>query len=426
MIALSVIDDDPTGAQTEASVPLLLEWPSIALRNREGDGAVHLLTNSRALDEAGAYEIVRDATHAALEGMPERCVVLRGDSTLRGHLLPEYLAVRDAAFPNRDPPLMLVPALPAAGRITVGGVHWLVRGVERTPIGSTEFAGDRRLGYASSRLLDWAQERSGGRFAAADGREIGLAMLRSPAGADAVAAAVSELAGRGRPAAVVPDAETLADLEVIADGVRAAREAGVELIVRCAPAFVGVAAGTSATGPAPWPARGRVLVIVGSHVPTTTRQLEALTRRHRAALVEVDAAALVSGAREAAIAAAAAATRERLTVQGLAVLATTRDTPRELLDAGSGMRIATGLAEVLARTREDADVIVSKGGITSAVNVRDGLGATEALVVGPLADGVALWRVAADGVNVDLVVFPGNVGGDDALADLVEGLMEDR
>ena len=68
MIALSVIDDDPTGAQSEAAVPLLLEWPRAALRDREGAGAVHLLTNSRALDEAGAYAIVRDATHAALDG----------------------------------------------------------------------------------------------------------------------------------------------------------------------------------------------------------------------------------------------------------------------------------------------------------------------------------------------------------------------
>jgi uncharacterized protein YgbK (DUF1537 family) len=426
MIALSVIDDDPTGAQTEAAVPLLLEWPIAALRGREGAGAVHLLTNSRALDETEAYDIVRDATEASLAGMPERCVVLRGDSTLRGHLLPEYLAVRDAAFPDREPPLVLIPALPAAGRVTVGGIHWLVRDGQRAPIASTEFGSDRRLGYASSRLLDWADERSGGRFAAADGREIDLATVRSPDGAEVIAGAVSQLADEQRPAALVPDAETLADLAVIAEGVRAAREHGVEMIVRCAPAFVGVAAGTTADGLAARPRRGRVLVIVGSHVPTTTRQLEALSRRRPGTLVEVEAAALVTGAREAALEAAVADARERLAAHGLATVATTRDTPGELLDAGSGMAIATGLAEVLARTRDAAHVIVSKGGITSAVNVREGLGATEALVVGPLADGVALWRVGVDGGDVDLVVFPGNVGGKDALADLVDGLVEAR
>ena len=80
------------------------------------------------------------------------------------------------------------------------------------------------------------------------------------------------------------------------------------------------------------------------------------------------------------------------------------------------MRIARSLAAILAGARAGADVVVSKGGITSAVNVRDGFGAREALVVGPLAEGIALWQVEGS----DLVVFPGNVGDDAALADLVE------
>ena len=164
---LAVIDDDPTGAQAEAGVPLLLAWPPEALADRQNAGAVHLLTNSRALDEAGAYAIVRDAAAAALAAMPERRLVLRGDSTLRGHLLPEYEAVRDAAAgPDREPVLVLVPALPAAGRVTVGGVHLIERGGTRVPLDATEYARDRSFGYASSRLLDWAAERSAAHWSA--------------------------------------------------------------------------------------------------------------------------------------------------------------------------------------------------------------------------------------------------------------------
>jgi len=158
---LAVIDDDPTGAQAEAGVPLLLEWGEEALRGREAAGAVHLLTNSRALDDGEAYAIVRDAAAAAVAQMPERRIVLRGDSTLRGHLLAEHEAVCDAAFPGRSPVLVLVPALPAAGRVTAGGVHWLERDGRRVPLGETEYAADRVFGYRSSRLLDWAAERSG-------------------------------------------------------------------------------------------------------------------------------------------------------------------------------------------------------------------------------------------------------------------------
>ena len=87
------------------------------------------------------------------------------------------------------------------------------------------------------------------------------------------------------------------------------------------------------------------------------------------------------------------------------------------------MRIAAALAGVLARARDAADVVVSKGGITSAVNVRVGLGAHEALVVGPIADGIALWRVRRDdGVDANLIVFPGNVGDDSSLTELVDEL----
>lgn len=180
---LAVIDDDPTGAQAEAGVPLLLEWPPGALADRDGAGAVHLLTNSRALDGSGAYAIVRDAAGAALAAMPDRRAVLRGDSTLRGHLLPEYEAVRDAVHGGREGVLVLVPALPAAGRVTVGGVHWLERAGTRVALGATEYARDRTFGYASSRLLDWAAERSGGHFRAADGRELHLDALRGAGGA---------------------------------------------------------------------------------------------------------------------------------------------------------------------------------------------------------------------------------------------------
>src|SRR5206468_11139000 len=103
----------------------------------------------------------------------------RGDSTLQAHLLEEYLAVRDVAFPGRTPPLLLVPALPYAGRITVGGVHLLERDGRRIPLHETEFAADPSFAYDDARLLQWAEDRSGGLFARAAGREIHLDELRS-------------------------------------------------------------------------------------------------------------------------------------------------------------------------------------------------------------------------------------------------------
>ena len=48
---LIVLDDDPTGAQSESGVPVALEWDA-ALLERIGAAsprAVHLLTNTRSL-----------------------------------------------------------------------------------------------------------------------------------------------------------------------------------------------------------------------------------------------------------------------------------------------------------------------------------------------------------------------------------------
>lgn len=424
---LFVIDDDPTGAQIQADVELLLGWSPEELTEAAAGGTrvVHLLTNSRALAEAEAYDVVRSAAEAVRAAFPGAEVVLRGDSTLRGHLLPEHRALCDALHDGAQPPVLLVPALPSAGRVTIGGVHWLDGEPARTPVASTAFARDSVFAYTSERLVDWAAERSHGHFAPARAQEIGLAEVRGEGGPAAIAAALHRVAASSEPGVVVPDAEAEADLEVIAEGLRLARSAGTPVVVRCGPAFVGALAGTTAHTSASLPRAGRgVLVVVGSHVATTTRQLAVLAERHGSAFVEVEPGALAGAAADASIRAAAAEAMARLAAGRLAVVATARATPRELLNLASGMRIAQGLAAILAQARSAADVVVSKGGITSAVNTAAGFGATRAHVVGPVAPGISLWQIPSAEGPRPLIVFPGNVGGDDALADLVDDLLE--
>jgi uncharacterized protein YgbK (DUF1537 family) len=262
---LVVLDDDPTGTQAVTGVPVLLEWDDELLRRaaEAEPPAIHLLTNARAFPPERAYAIVRGAAEAAARAYENPRFLLRGDSTLRGHLLEEYLALREAAFPDRTPPLLLVPALPAAGRVTRGGVHFL----GETPLHETEYARDPAFGYSSARLVEWARERSRGYFAA--GREV------RP---DGVEMALLELAEAGEPAVCVPDAETIDDLASIADALRRAEAAGIDVVVRSAPTFVGVLAGNLARGHVAPPAASKLLVVCGSYVPTTTRQLEHLAR----------------------------------------------------------------------------------------------------------------------------------------------------
>jgi uncharacterized protein YgbK (DUF1537 family) len=416
-----VLDDDPTGVQTLAGIRVLLSWDAdrvgAALASRP---SVHLITNTRALSATSVRAFVAEAARVALEGAPDATVVLRGDSTLRGHVLEEYLGVRDVVAPSGWPVLLLVPALPSAGRVTIDGVHLFERDGRRTPLHETEYADDGVFAYTSARLLEWAEERSAGLFARTAGRELHLDVLRSR-GPAAVSEALLAFRGSGHPAVLAPDAETGRDLEIIAEGYRAARAHGGSVIVRCAPTFAGVLAGTTASGLLPRPPTADVvLVVCGSYVPQTTRQLSRLLGARPGSLVEVDVVALAGDAPAAEVAERAAEVSRRLAVHRLAVLATPRERPPGTATLDAGERIAAGLAQVVAGVRPRPSVLVAKGGITAGVTLRAGVGAAEADVAGPVEPGVSLWNARwPDGSALGYLVVPGNVGDDDLLARLV-------
>jgi uncharacterized protein YgbK (DUF1537 family) len=415
-----VLDDDPTGTQAMSDVSVVLDWSDAAVWKcvQPGDRAVHVLTNSRAHSAEEARELIASAASAARSQYPEARLVLRGDSTLRAHLWEEYDALRAVVAPARGGvPLLLVPALPAAGRVTIGGVHLLERGGERVPLDRTEYARDGALAYSDAELSRWAEERSGGRFVASEAVTVPLARLRGPTGAADLAAAIGAAGESGRPVAVIPDAENDDDLRTIAQGLRAAEDAGSPVIVRCSPAFVVALTGSAPrTAPAPSGERG-VLVVCGSFVPATTVQLERLERRHPEASVAARVTALAGDGADAEVERISQAARDRIGTGGLAVVATERERDPGLVDAASQQRIAGALAQVARRVA--AGVVIAKGGITSAVTARDGLDARSARVAGPIAPGVALWRLST---GTDYAIVPGNVGGPDLLADVVASM----
>lgn len=417
-----VIDDDPTGTQAMSDVSVILDWEDEAAwaTVRPGDRAVHVLTNSRAHPGVQAARLVASAATAARARFPRSRVVLRGDSTLRAHLWEEYSALRSVLAPGReDVPLMLVPALPSAGRVTIGGVHLLERDGTRIPLDATEYATDGELAYSTADLGLWAQERSAGRLAADGAIRVALARLRRDDGAAAVAAALAEAAGLGRAVVVVPDAENEADLEVIAAGLRMAETAGTEVIVRCAPAFVATLTGVRA-GAAASLSEGveSALVICGSFVPATTAQITRVQARWPGAMVPASVSELAGEGWETSVARISEEARGRIERHGLAAVVTDRIRDPAHVSATSQRRIAAALAQVAGRVR--ADVVIAKGGITSAVTALEGMGAHAARVLGPIKPGVALWRLA-DGR--EYVVVPGNVGGAELLVDLLAPIM---
>ncbi|WP_448854892.1 four-carbon acid sugar kinase family protein [Corynebacterium frankenforstense] len=435
-----VLDDDPTGTQSVADLPVLTRWEREDLdwAFAQDAPAVYVMTNSRSLAPEDARAVNVDVARAALAAAADRGIrvafVSRSDSTLRGHfpLEPDTLADIAAEHGEQVDGVVLVPAFGDAGRVTVGGVHFAGDAEGYVPVAETEFARDETFGYTRSDLAGWVEEKTGKAVPADDVLEIRLDTVR--AGADAVAAALADVRGR-RPVAV--DIVTEDDLRHLSRGLIAAERAGRRFIYRVGPPFLRARIGQDVPAPldpaavaAARHSDGAVggLIVVGSHVPTTTRQLARLLEADPATVVEIDVAeALGEGG-----AAYLAGLVDRV-VAGLGCGNVVLHTSRRLVtgkDAQDSLavarRVSDAVVEVVNSTvhRVSPRFVIAKGGITSSDVASRGLEMTRAEVVGPMQQGIiSMWRpVDGPAAGVPYVVFAGNVGTDDSLAEVTATL----
>ncbi|KQS64270.1 four-carbon acid sugar kinase family protein [Modestobacter sp. Leaf380] len=407
-----VLDDDPTGTQSATGVTVLLgstgERLLAALRATD---SVYVQTNSRALDEEQAVALVRrvraDGEAAAAElGEPVR-FVLRGDSTLRGHVFAE-----SEVFLDGDAVLLFVPAFPDGGRTTRDGVHRVRVGDQDLPAHETEYAQDPVFPFGTGVLVDYVAEKSA-RHAVA----VPLDRVR----AGGLAAVLRDAPGG---AVVLPDAVEAGDVDLIARAVEDATAAGRRVVVRCAAPLAAALAGVPSTGLLATPvvqAPGRVLLVCGSHTQGAGAQLSPIAAAWGDPAV-IDTIAALADPVAAGLATAAAA-RQAFAGAPVVLLATDRSRSPEHNTLDHGERVMRALTTAVTDLLPEVDVVVAKGGITSAEVASTGIGATSALVLGQVLPGVSVWQLtAADGRDLLYVVVPGNVGGPDTLTRVLDAV----
>ena len=407
-----VLDDDPTGTQSASNVVVLLESSAALIADalRDAD-SVYLLTNSRAISELDAIELMQqiraDAATASAELGEEIQFVLRGDSTLRGHVFSETLV-----FADESSVIVFVPAFPDGGRTTEGGVHFIKQGDERVPAHLTEFADDPVFPFSTAVLVDYVAEKSG-----RDATSVALADVRAGAVADLLLAAPAG-------SVVLPDAVTNDDIRLIARGIEAARASGANVVVRSASPLAAALAGVESDGlldlplvPTPVP----TLLVCGSHTAGATAQLDRLLARWGAPVVIPTANAFDNPVETGTAIANAASVV--LADRGFAVVTTERARNAEHNTLEHGRLVMEALTTSVRALLPGVEVVVSKGGITSADVASVGLGARSATVLGQVLPGVSVWRlVAADGRELLYVVVPGNVGEADTLERVLAAL----
>jgi uncharacterized protein YgbK (DUF1537 family) len=407
-----ILDDDPTGTQTVADVEVIMHPSLDAYRQffAGPDRAVYVLTNSRSLDREAATSLVariRDEVKiAAQEAGAGVAFLLRGDSTLRGHVFAE-IDVLAAGLEN--PVSLFVPAFPEGGRATIGGVHYLATTEGRVPVAQTEFARDTVFGYRSERIVDWVAEVGQGRRAIS----VPLELLRVEGPAAVTRALLDAPAGF----VIVPDAVTRADLEIVAYGLLDAEALGRQVVVRTASTFAAIRAGLHSAHieSVDTVAGGRVLVVCGSHTAASSRQLDRLVERTLAPVI-IPTGRLLSDGPDVIVPALAESVRGNLEREKFAILATERIRQVQHGDLATGARIMDALTAIVGRVADDCAAIIAKGGTTSAQVATDGLGATQARVRGQLEPGISLWDLTLPGGRrMPYAVTPGNVGNDRTL-----------
>lgn len=438
-----VLDDDPTGVQTVHGISVYTNWSEQAMLDgfRESNSMFFILTNSRSFSaEKTREEHLVMAEHifraSDATGKPP-LIISRSDSTLRGHYPLETETLRQALAQHgtQVDGEIIYPFFKEGGRYTLHGVHYVKEGDQLIPAGQTEFAKDKTFGYQNSHLGLWCEEKTRGTYRAGDMTYIGIEELRAQ-DVDGIAAKLRRVTGFGK---VIVDSADYADVMVFAAALLQVMEEGKRFLIRSAAAITKVLGGVPDR---PLLTRGDLIdpsdrnggvIIVGSHVNKTTRQLEALKQcRCPIEFIEFNQHLVLQPGGLAGETARVSALADSLVRQGKTVAVYTRrdrfDLPE---DAGpeEQLRISTEISDAVSAIVASLTVrpafLIAKGGITSSDVGTKALRVYRATVMGQVLPGIPVWLTGLESKfpGLPYVIFPGNVGDDQGLRSIVESFM---
>jgi len=429
-----VLDDDPTGSQTVHSCLLLTRWDVATLKQGLQDAAplFFVLTNTRGMSATDAAELTRIVCKNLRQALDELAgegininplLVSRSDSTLRGHypvetdVIAEELGPFDAHF--------MVPAFFEGGRKTINSIHYLVADGKDTPVHETEFANDSVFGYSHSYLPDYVEEKTAGRIKASEVERFELDDVRGDS--------LSRLLALKDNVCCVVDGETQDDLNHFCRQLMLAAQQGKRFLFRSAASLL-----TALAELPPQPVAAEKMreyvrddmagaVIVGSHVNKTTQQLNQLLQQDGVTGIEIDVAKILQ--HRAQLLEDIISDAEQCHAKNITPVIYTSRTELKFDDQESrlafGEQVSAFLMDVVRILPVTTGFLISKGGITSNDVLSDGLALRTSRVVGQILAGCSVVRCPDEHPRfpgMPVVIFPGNVGDENALATVLQRL----
>ena len=425
-----VLDDDPTGTQTVYGIPVLTGWSlqEISAEMDCGTPLFFILTNSRSLDpwaaEQVAFEIGQHIRQASQEKGKKCFVISRSDSTLRGHY-PLELDTLELGLGLKSAVHFLIPAFFEGGRFTIDDVHYVRTGSQLVPVSQTPYARDPAFGFHYSNLKWWVEEKNNGYVKAAEVVSFSLKELRT----QRLEQLIAKVNGLESGQICIVNAVNYQDLSRFCLALLAA---DITPLCRSAASFV---AALAAQAPRPHlkaadllvPGAKGMLMIVGSYVPTTSRQLTHLLPYFTGLPLELDVREWLNHPEEHLVEEYARNISDALMGGEDVLVYTSRELiashdPEKSLNIGQ--RISAFLYAIVQRLQVSPSCVLAKGGITSSDIATIGLGVKRAMVLGQVRPGIPVWRLGVESKypGLSYIIFPGNVGSENTLTEVWQEL----
>ncbi|MCR5670366.1 MAG: hydroxyacid dehydrogenase [Butyrivibrio sp.] len=434
-----VLDDDPTGVQTVHDIAVYTDWEKETLFNalKNEKGMFYILTNSRGITAEASEklhkELMDNLILASKESKVPFCVISRSDSTLRGHFPLETDIIAERMKSGLDietDGVILAPFFHAGGRITCGNTHYVKYGDDLVPAGETEFAKDETFGYKNSDLCMYVEEKTKGRIKAGDVITISLELLRQ----GDLEAVEKELERAKNGAPIVVNALEASDLEVFGAALYRSISKGKNFVYRTAADFVKAVGGISdkalLNGKSLDVAAGRGgIIMIGSHTAKTTAQLDKIRDFTNLEFIEYDSdKVLENGLFEETVKVSCKASsiiekgRTAVVYTKRKVLTLEGDTKEAAIIRSA--KISDAFTAVVEKLSVKPAFIIGKGGITSSDIGTKALKVKRAMVPGQIQPGIPVWKTDENCrfPNIPYIIFPGNVGDEDTLKKVLEGL----
>ena len=422
-----VLDDDPTGSQTVHSCLLLLKWDveTLTLGLQDDSPIFFVLTNTRSLTPTNATNVITEVCDnlkvaLARTGTQNFLLVSRSDSTLRGHypietdVIAEHLGPFDAHF--------LTPEFFEAGRVTLDSTHYIKSGDTLTPTHETEFAKDSVFGYSTAYLPDYVEEKTGGAIASNEVERFLLADIRQ--------GTRDRLMQLSNNRCVAVDGETQSDLDQFATDLLSTAAQGKKFLFRSAASLLTSLAKLPAQPTKP-EEMNRITrssagaVVVGSHVQKTTQQLQQLLKAPGVVGIEIDVKEIKEDPKNSHDKLLEQVSKQIQQIHAKGQTPAVYTSREELTFDDADTRLAFGeavstlLVDIEKALPDDIGFLISKGGITSNDTLSKGLELTFVRLLGQIIPGVSIVKTEDDHPqfpNLPVVLFPGNVGDENALA----------